>query len=117
LTGLDYYPLLKPGERFPHNDPGFAPVMGPRPQSDTEFLQAIFEGIADVEALGYRRLAELGAPALRSMRTVGGGAANPAWTRIRQKKLGVPFEGVLSEEAAVGTARLALAGARGHGLL
>jgi hypothetical protein len=38
----------------------------------------MLEGIAGIEALGYRRLKELGAPALRSVRSVGGGARNPA---------------------------------------
>ena len=47
----------------------------------------------------------------------GGGAANPAWTAIRQRKLGVDFLPVLSDEAAAGTARLALKGASQAGLL
>ncbi len=115
-TGLDYYPLVKPGERFPHNDPAFPPRMAPRPDDDAQFLKAILEGIAGIEVLGYRRLAELGAPGLRSVRTVGGGAANEVWGTMRQRRLGVPFEGVLSEEAATGTALLALAGARRAGL-
>ena len=110
-TGLDYYPLAAPGERFPVNDPAFPPRMTPRPEDDTRFLQAILEGIAAIEALGYRRLAELGAPALRSVRTVGGGAANTVWSRMRLHRLGVRFESVASDEAAAGTAILALAGA------
>ncbi len=90
-TGLDYYPLTGKGERLPIADPEFAPRTAPRPESREKFLQAILEGIASIEALGYRRLAELGAPALVSMRTVGGGARNAAWTRIRARRLGVPF--------------------------
>ena len=81
--------------------------MAPRPESRETFLQAILEGIAGVEALGYRRLADLGAPALASMRTVGGGARNSAWTRIRARKLGVPFMEPISSEAAYGAALLA----------
>ena len=50
-------------------------------------------------------------------RSVGGGAANPAWTDIRQRKLGVDFLPTLSDEAAAGTARLALKGASKVGLL
>ena len=42
--------------------------------------------------------------------TVGGGAANSAWTRMRLKALGVPERPSLSEHAAVGTARLAWRG-------
>ena len=30
-TGLDYYPLPRPGERFPVNDPNFQPRLEPRP--------------------------------------------------------------------------------------
>lgn len=116
-TGLDFYPLLAPGERFPIFDPHLQPRLSPRPQSDAQFLQGIFEGIAEVERLGYSRLAELGAPPLRSVRSVGGGAANPAWTQIRQSRLAVPFLAAQSDEAAAGTARLALAGARSAGAL
>jgi sugar (pentulose or hexulose) kinase len=42
-----------------------------------------------VERHAYRQMETLGAPYPRSMRTVGGGAANPAWTQIRAQVLGV----------------------------
>ncbi|RWN53200.1 MAG: carbohydrate kinase [Mesorhizobium sp.] len=116
-TGLDYYPLPAVGERFPVADPALPPRLTPRPADDADYLKAMFEGIAAIEALGYRRLAELGAPRLTSIRSVGGGAANPAWTAIRQRKLGVDFLPALSDEAAAGTARLALMGAIAAGLL
>jgi len=107
-SGLSYYPLAKPGERFPVSDPDFAPRLSPRPDDDALYFQAILEGIADIEARGYDMLEALGGPALKSIRTVGGGAANEAWERIRGKRLGVPFLPALSLEAAVGVARLAL---------
>ncbi|MFK0686980.1 FGGY-family carbohydrate kinase [Mesorhizobium sp. IMUNJ 23033] len=116
-TGLDYYPLGTPGERFPIADPTLPPCLEPRPQSEADYLKAMLEGIAAIEALGYQRLAELGAPRLTSVRSVGGGAANAAWTAIRQRKLGVDFLPALSDEAAAGTARLALMGASEAGLL
>lgn len=116
-TGLDFYPLVEPGERFPVSDKTFPPRLSPRPASDAAFLKAMLEGIAGIEARGYARLAELGAPALRSVRSVGGGAANPAWTAIRRRKLGVPFLAPASEEAAAGTARLALIGLEASGEL
>jgi sugar (pentulose or hexulose) kinase len=116
-TGLGYYPLGSPGERFPIADPALQPRLMPRPDSDADYLKAMLEGIAAIEALGYRRLAELGAPRLTSVRSVGGGAANPAWTAIRQRKLGVAFVAALSDQAAAGTARLALMGAKEAGLL
>jgi D-ribulokinase len=116
-TGLDYYPLIRDGERFPINDPAMKPRMEPRPADDAQFLKAIFEGIAGVENLAYGRLAELGAPKLRSVRSVGGGAKNREWSAIRARRLGVPMPPVLSEEAAAGTARLAVLGAREAGIL
>ncbi|WP_411033711.1 FGGY-family carbohydrate kinase [Shinella sp. BYT-45] len=109
-TGLAYYPLAKPGERFPVNDPAYPPRLEPRPADDIVFFQAILEGIAAIEKSGYDRLAELGGPKVASVRTVGGGAANPAWTRMRENALGVPFLAARSAEAAVGTASLVLAG-------
>lgn len=109
-TGLDYYPLARPGERFPINDPNFAPRVTPRPKEDHVFLQGLLEGIAEVEALAYRTLAELGASPLTSIRSVGGGAGNETWTQIRLKRLAVPARESESEHAAMGTARLAWRG-------
>jgi D-ribulokinase len=107
---LDYYPLPKQGERFPINDPALQPRMTPRPKEDHYFLQALFEGMAGIEVLGYRRLAELGASTLRSIRTAGGGASNPVWTTLRRDALKVPEKLPASEHAAMGTARLAWLG-------
>ncbi|WP_064697416.1 FGGY-family carbohydrate kinase [Rhizobium aegyptiacum] len=109
-TGLAYYPLLKPGERFPINDPTYPPELEPRPESDLVFFQALLEGITAIEKSGYDRLAALGGPAVRTVRSVGGGAVNPGWTRMREKALGVPFLPSRSAQAAVGTASLVLAG-------
>lgn len=109
-TGLSYYPLLRPGERFPISNPSLEPVLTPRPDDPAIFFQAILEGIAEIEAEGFRRLEALGAPALTSVRTVGGGAANLPWQRIRSAKLGVPHCPSKSVESAYGVARLALRG-------
>lgn len=109
-TGLNYYPLPKPGERFPIADPTLAPRLIPRPDNPSTFLHGIFEGIAEIEALGYARLAQLGAPPLQSVRSVGGGARNTKWSRIRARKLGVPLLEPQSDEAAFGTALLAQRG-------
>jgi D-ribulokinase len=109
-TGLNYYPLPKVGERFPINDAGLEPRLSPRPADDQVFLQGLFEGIADIEALGYRRLAELGATPLKTIRSAGGGAGNVVWTALRLQRLGVPALASASEHAAMGTARLAWRG-------
>jgi D-ribulokinase len=106
-TGLDYYPLPSVGERFPINDPDLEPRMKPRPYIDLRYFQALLEGIAGIEALGYQRLAELGATPLKTIRSVGGGASNEKWTTIRLKKLAVPALPSDSEHAAMGAARLA----------
>jgi sugar (pentulose or hexulose) kinase len=108
-TGLDYYPLSRPGERFPIADPAWPPRVNPRPDDSALFLQGLLEGIADIEALAYARLQELGAPRLACVRSVGGGARNPAWTQIRARRLGVPLLPAFQEEAAYGAALLARA--------
>lgn len=109
-TGLDYYPLAGIGERFPINDPAKPGIADPRPADDAVFLQGLLEGIAGIEALAYDRLRALGGPKLRSVRTVGGGAANAAWTAIRAWRLGVSMVDAENTEAAFGAARLAKKG-------
>jgi sugar (pentulose or hexulose) kinase len=106
-TGLNYYPLNKPGERFPIADPALPPRMSPRPEDDAMFLQGLLEGIASIEATGYRLLSELGGPEVKQVLSVGGGARNEAWTRIRANRLGVPVLTATTDEAAYGAARLA----------
>lgn len=110
-TGLDYYPLPAPGERFPIADPDLAPRLTPRPEDPVQFFQAMLEGMSRIEAEGYRLLNRLGAPHPSSVRTVGGGAANPAWRAMRQRLLGVPVIEPEHTEAAYGAALLARAGA------
>jgi sugar (pentulose or hexulose) kinase len=107
-TGLDYYPLLRPGERFPINDPHYPPRLEPRPGDPVRFLQGVLEAIARIEAQGYAQLTDLGASALTQVWTAGGGAQNDGWTAIRQRMLPVPVAPAPQTEAAVGTARLAL---------
>ena len=110
-TGLDYYPLLAPGERFPLNDPNYAPRLTPRPNDDVTFFQGLLEGIAHIEQRGYQLLAELGAPSPTSVRSVGGGARNDAWTKIRARVLNVPMRASEHQDAAYGAALLARRGA------
>lgn len=111
-TGLDYYPLPRPGERFPVADPGLAPRLEPVPADRAAFLHGLLEGIARIETLGYRRLAELGAPYPARVLTTGGGAGNPAWTAIRARLLGVPVRQAADRDAARGAALLARDGYR-----
>ncbi|NJL20835.1 MAG: FGGY-family carbohydrate kinase [Leptolyngbyaceae cyanobacterium SM1_3_5] len=105
---LDYYPLLQPGDRFPINDPNLLPRLEPRPADRVEFLHGLLQGIAQIEAHGYRLLIELGATPVRSIYTAGGGAKNDVWMQIRSRLLKVPVCRSPQTEAAFGTALLAL---------
>jgi sugar (pentulose or hexulose) kinase len=109
-SGLDYYPLPSPGERFPVSDPALPPRLEPRPDDDARFLHGLLEGLARIEAEAYRRLAELGAPPVRRILSVGGGAANPVWTALRARIIGVEVTAATHAEAAYGAARLAQQG-------
>ncbi len=111
-TGLNYYPLPQPGERFPLNDPVKLPDLQPEAATPIQKFQAILEGIARIESAGYQKLAELGAPEVRAIRTAGGGAANTRWTDIRRRYLGksVVMSPARFTDAAAGAALLALKG-------
>mmetsp|Transcript_46459 Transcript_46459/g.101056 ORF Transcript_46459/g.101056 Transcript_46459/m.101056 type:complete len:509 (-) Transcript_46459:68-1594(-) len=113
-SGLDYYPLLKPGERFPYSDPEMRPRLEPRPDSESAFLHGVLEGMATIEAQGFARLAEIGASPVTRVVTAGGGAKNAVWRRIRERILGVPVVSAAHTEAAYGSALL---GMKGHEML
>ena len=109
-TGLDYYPLSAPGERFPEYNPQLAPRLDPRPADDAVFFQGMLEGMAAIERHGYRLLESLGAPYPRRVHSVGGGAANAAWRQIRERLLGIPVLVAGHQSAAYGAALLARRG-------
>jgi xylulokinase len=104
---LDYYPLPRPGERFPINDPNLLPRLEPRPDNPVEFLHGLLDSMARIEARAYQLLRDLGATPLTQVYTAGGGASNPAWTALRARYLGVPVQASTQTEAAYGTALLA----------
>ncbi len=111
-TGLDYYPLIQAGERFPINDPELAPRLTPHTTDNLTRFQGMLEGIAMIEKQGYQQLHALGAPYPSSIRSVGGGANNQAWCQIRRQLLGVPLVEPQHQEAAYGAALLAHQGAQ-----
>ncbi|HLP89113.1 MAG TPA: FGGY-family carbohydrate kinase [Nostocaceae cyanobacterium] len=113
ISELDYYPLLKAGDRFPINDPHLPPKLTPRPHHPKEFLHGLLESMARIEARGYELLQSLGANPLNHVYTAGGGAANSTWTAIRQRYLQVPVISSQHTEAAYGTALLAMRGVKG----
>lgn len=104
---LDYYPLTKPGERFPINDPNLQPRLTPRPDNPIEFLHGLLESIARIEAQGYQCLQACGATPLTQVYTAGGGAKNLVWAKMRSCHLKVPVSRATHTEAAYGTAQLA----------
>ncbi len=106
-TGLDYYPLPSTGERFPVPDAEKKSIVHPVPENRVTYLQGLFEGIARIEKTGYVLLEKLGDESVQSVRTCGGGAANPAWSRIRQRIVKRPFLQAEQTEAAYGSALLA----------
>ncbi|MFV2057774.1 MAG: FGGY-family carbohydrate kinase, partial [Thiohalomonadales bacterium] len=106
-TGLDYYPLLCTGERFPVYDINHAPKLSPRPENELTFFQGILEGIAKIEKMGYDRLHTLGAPYPTRIITMGGGAKNSLWRQMRERILGIPVSAAKIQDAAYGAALLA----------
>lgn len=105
-TGLNYYPLTKPGDRFPINDPTLKPRLSPRPDDPALFLQGLLEGMAQIEADAYRLLQSLGAGEVHGIYTAGGGAQNAVWTQLRAAAIQKPVTCAVEVEAAIGLARL-----------
>jgi sugar (pentulose or hexulose) kinase len=105
-TGLNYYPLTKPGDRFPINDPTLEPRLSPRPENPALFLQGLLEGMARIEADAYRLLKTLGAGEVHRIYTAGGGAQNAVWTQLRATAMQKPVTCAVNVEAAIGVARL-----------
>ncbi|MDJ0857844.1 MAG: FGGY-family carbohydrate kinase [Dinoroseobacter sp.] len=106
-AGLNYYPLLSAGERFPINDPNLAPNLSPRPSEDHLFLQGMLEAMARIEAQCYRAIEERGGPFPKTVLTAGGGAKNEKWTALRAGALGQTPRVAAEPEASVGVAKLA----------
>lgn len=106
-SSLYYYPLLKPGDRFPINNPDLLPILEPRPDNPVDFLHGLLESLARIEAQGYERLQALGSSPLNRVYSAGGGAKNLIWQQIRERNLKVPVMLSPHTEAAYGTALLA----------
>ena len=106
-TGIDLLPLSKKGERFPIDDPNLQPKLEPRPVSDSHYLHALLEGLAKIEAKGWEKLHELGADLPRRIITIGGGAKNITWKKIREKEIGIPIN-ICNRPPAAGVASIAL---------
>jgi len=115
----NYYPLTKPGERFPIADGTKQPLLEPKPESRAEYLKGILQGIATVERRGFEVLGELGAsPSFpEDVWTAGGGSKNDAWLKMRERLLresfgcdGIRVRRAERAEASFGAAFLAASG-------
>tara|TARA_B100000941_G_C28478116_1_gene540488 strand:+ start:285 stop:1520 length:1236 start_codon:yes stop_codon:yes gene_type:complete len=91
ITPFNLLPLNSYGERFPINNPKLAPILSPRPVSDSLYLQALFEGLARIELRGWQKLQKITGSFPERIITIGGGARNPQWRSIRQKMLNIPI--------------------------
>jgi len=109
-TGLNYYPLIQAGERFPTNDPTLPPKLKPKADSELQFFQAMLEGISNIEFAAYQKLHQLGAPYPSIIESAGGGSHNAAWIKMRQSILGVAVKQAKFSEACYGSALLAKRG-------
>ncbi|MCP3666512.1 MAG: FGGY-family carbohydrate kinase [Gammaproteobacteria bacterium] len=109
-TGLEYYPLLDCGERFPINNPAMQPKIEPKPKDRLSFFQAFLEGMARIESRGYQLLQDVGAPKVTEVVSIGGGAENEPWRNIRSGQLSIPVHSTLHQQAAFGAALLAKSG-------
>lgn len=102
---LNYYPLVKQGERFPIADTERLPMLEPKPENRVEYLHAILQGISNVERDGFQVLGELGAdPSIpMQVHTCGGGARNDMWLKMRENRLSRAFDMNISVERALNT--------------
>ncbi len=106
-SGLTFLPLPFQGERFPVNDPFLKPILEPRPISDSLYLHGLLEGLARIEAQGWEKLSSASMSKPTKIITIGGGANNPQWRKIRERLIGIPIQ-TSCRETAEGVARLAL---------
>lgn len=86
---LVYYPLTKKGERFPIADGSKEPILTPKPDTRSEYLKGILQGISFVEKQAFQVLGDLGADPKYPdvVWTCGGGSKNEKWIKMRQRIL------------------------------
>jgi sugar (pentulose or hexulose) kinase len=100
-------PLTTVGEFFPFWAPqarGFE-IGAPRDRAD--LLRGYLEGIGYVERLGMERMLDAGAPSAGPQVTMGGGAVNEEWMRIRAAILDRPTVRPSDTSSAFGAAVIA----------
>tara|TARA_Y100001968_G_C19435862_1_gene759642 strand:- start:528 stop:1769 length:1242 start_codon:yes stop_codon:yes gene_type:complete len=108
-SGINLLPLSFKGERFPVNDPNLEPILSPRPTSDSLYLHALLEGLAKIEKKGWEKLNQKGVQYPQRIITIGKGAQNFQWLKIREKVIGIPIR-KNTKPTAMGAAIIALKG-------
>jgi len=106
-SSLELLPLNSKGERFPVNNSNLEPILGPRPVSDSLYLHALFEGLANIELKGWEKLGKLTGSLPKKIITIGGGSKNPQWRKIREKIINIPIVSC-NKTTSFGTALLAI---------
>lgn len=109
-TELNYYPIPKPGERFPVCNPGQQAVLNPRPTNNAVFLQAILESLTRIEKQCYQVLEDKGINKINRLFTTGGAVINTRWMKYRETQLSYQMQQPAQTEACFGTALLAKQG-------
>ncbi len=113
-TGEICYPLVRPGERFPIQDPSFAGIWPDLDRRSPQFYGTLLEGVAYVERLGLERLQDLGLNQQGPLFTTGGGNHSQLWLQIRASVLNRDLVSARYPQPAVGMAMVAAAGAQGR---
>ena len=106
-TSINLLPLNSKGERFPVNNPYLEPILNPRPVSDSLYLHALFEGLAQIELKGWEKLQQITGSLPEKIVTIGGGSRNPQWRAIREKIINIPIVSS-NKTTSFGTALLAI---------
>ncbi len=106
-TDINLLPLLKGVKRFSKNHLDLKLKLEPRPVSDSLYLHAILEVLAKIEARCWKEIHDLGADKPREIITIGEGAKNITWKKIREKEIGIPIK-ICNRSGAAGVASIAL---------
>ncbi|BBL86375.1 Putative carbohydrate kinase, FGGY family protein (chromatophore) [Paulinella micropora] len=109
-SGIFHYPLVNKGEDFPVDHRYLVPLIEPRPISDSLYLHALLEGLANIEYAGLRKMQKLSSITLSRVVTLGHGASNSQWKSLRQRIVSVEIQNKSSIMPSTGLALLALHG-------
>ena len=112
--GLFYHPYLL-GEFTPYQDPDLRAdfVGASMKHTHAHFTRAVMEGCAYSLLDGYRALLDIGIPAPKEFRLIGGGASGAIWSQIVSDVFQQPLRKPRTSDSSFGSAMLA---AVAHGI-